>query len=363
MKRLMNLKFIIGEAGTAKTTTLKTIQDNFKKSFVCLAFTHSAANNMIEKGLTNVKTLHSFFRIMPNTTFINLPNELPKLIIIDEFSLIPVDLLESIFKNIEKTGQSTTVVCAGDLLQLPPISESSEVDLSKLDCSRVKLKGCCSLEDARKIFYDLGRTLFVSDYYINNKKLVLTKNFRCGTDVMDVLTKVLSTGICEISPLPNDESYVFIASTYENLKKMYQKKKTTIKTRMGFVEYNSDKEYVLTENINEDFYNGDYVKIASLNVNEGITITKSNCSCLIQVNKKYGCYPLLPSNYLSIHYAQGRGFNNVCLCVDDLFEIGMLYTAITRAKNKICFCSFKEQTKVDVSDITRPFNLMKENIY
>lgn len=223
----MRIKFIIGEAGTAKTSTLVRITQNLKyasagslrPSYVCLAFTHSACNNMIEKGVDckKVKTLHSFFKIMPDTTFINIPKHIPSYIIIDEFSLIPVDLLENMFDKLKDFD--VCFVLAGDLLQLPPVQ-----DYPNIRFENINLEGECSLADAKAIYHTLGRTILNSPYYIKADKMLLTKNYRCGDSVMCILNDILENGVInEVKTttvgMPLDT--VFIASTYKNLKKIY----------------------------------------------------------------------------------------------------------------------------------------------
>lgn len=356
----MRIKFIIGEAGTAKTTSIVRITQNLTTSYVCLAFTHSACNNMIEKGVNSkkVKTLHSFFKIMPDTTFINIPKKIPSYILIDEFSLIPVDLLENIFNKLKDF--ETCIVLAGDILQLPPVQ-----DYPNIRFENINLNGECSLKDAKAIYHTLGRTILNSPYYIDNAKMLLTKNFRCGDSVMCILKDILNSGIVKNvlkSCIGLPEDTVFIASTYKNLKKLYNSEcvDKRLKTRIGFIKYDVNKNYILTTNLTK-LFNGDDVKI--LQVEEDYLKLSNGTDVEELKRNENGYFNILPDNYLTIHYAQGRGFKNVCLCVDDMFEIAMLYTGITRAKENIYFITFKGIKEIDVSDLTRPFNLMRDNIY
>ena len=50
-------------------------------------------------------------------------------------------------------------------------------------------------------------------------------------------------------------------------------------------------------------------------------------------------YPICPNFLISIHKSQGRTIENVIFCIDELFDMSMLYTGITRAKNKLMFFS------------------------
>ena len=50
-------------------------------------------------------------------------------------------------------------------------------------------------------------------------------------------------------------------------------------------------------------------------------------------------YPILPANMITVHRSQGKGYDNVIICVDNLFDICMLYTAVTRARKEVLFYS------------------------
>ena len=50
-------------------------------------------------------------------------------------------------------------------------------------------------------------------------------------------------------------------------------------------------------------------------------------------------YPICPSFLITIHKSQGKTIDNVIVCIDDMFDMSMMYTAITRAKNNLVFFS------------------------
>ena len=55
----------------------------------------------------------------------------------------------------------------------------------------------------------------------------------------------------------------------------------------------------------------------------------------ITIKQKIVNYPFQPLDMMSIHKAQGQEFSTVIVVVDNLFELGHFYTAITRAKEKL----------------------------
>lgn len=369
----MHIKFIIGEAGTAKTSTLLRIQQNTNKKTVALAFTHSACNNMIEKGMKRVKTLHSFFRILPNTSYVNI-SYLPSILLIDEFSMIPLNLIFSIFSNVERydknKNKDTVIVLAGDLLQLPPIENEECVNLKNLI---VPNDIVLSLSDGKEIINTLARTIYSSEYYTKSDKLILNKNFRSNESVIKTLNEIFESEeikeIYDLKDLNNLSDYVFISSTYENLRNIRKAMNLIpdkgFNTRIGKI--NNVKNFILTENLNDKFFNGDIVEVVEID-DEFIKIKKiiDNKEETIKIVKnEYNVYNLLPLNFLTVHYAQGRGFQNVCICIDDLFELGMLYTAITRAKQNIKFITFKEKNEINekIKKNCELFKILKKIIY
>lgn len=362
----MRIKFITGKAGTAKTTTLVRIQQSSQLSSVALAFTHSACQNMIEKGMTDVHTLHSYFRILPNTNFININRELPDILLIDEFSMIPLKLIMSILKNVEsydlKKYKDTTIVLCGDFLQLPPIADTDEINIQNLSFKEdINL----SINDSIKIINTIAKTIYNSDYYKKADKLILNKNYRCDDNVILTLNNIINTGqiqtisISEFKQM-NHKDYVFLASTYDNLKKMRDltcyKSDIGYMSRIGLIK---ETQSLLTTNINDKWHNGDFVDVIEIN-DDYVEIKKHSHKIKLTKNK-HNVYDLLPLNFLTVHYSQGRGYDNVILCIDDLFEIGMLYTAITRAKKSISFITFKDT--VDLTDIIRRFKILDQIIY
>ncbi len=138
--------FITGKAGTGKTTFLHKIKNESLKRMVIVAPTGVAAINA--KGVT----IHSFFQmpfgpILPNQvastsnqqrkfskTKIDIIKSLD-LVIIDEISMVRVDLLDGIdqvlrrYKNRNKVFGGAQILMIGDLQQLAPVVKPNEWNL------------------------------------------------------------------------------------------------------------------------------------------------------------------------------------------------------------------------------------------
>ena len=376
-----NIIFIVGEAGTAKTTKLMSLAiDLIKtgKTLVCLAFTHSAVNNMYNTFHTlngskpNKKlfrTIHSYFRIVPDEgiSSFNIKRKDPDYILIDEFSLIPLEIIDLIFKTC-----FNKLILAGDLLQLNPISDRHGITQIELFNNSKFLFKETDIYSSLLVANHLSNNVFSTEQYQKCDKVLLTQNFRSENHVMKILQNVLNNQI-EILHFKDQElrEYVqknnptFIASRYEWLVLMYKEftdssqYDKSLNTKLGQTFYNNDKKFVLTKNVSKTIFNGDVVKIVS----EGIF---QHGPEQFRLEKEDDQYPILPIDYISVHKSQGRGYEYVVVILDQLFEITMLYTAITRARKDVKFVLIDydvEKFMIELKQINKAFNLLKSIIY
>jgi ATP-dependent exoDNAse (exonuclease V) alpha subunit len=389
-----SILFIIGEAGTAKTTRLMATAQRLlddQKTIICLAFTHSAVNNMYrtlhelngtspDKSL--FKTIHSYFKITPENKIrsYNLIRNDPDYILIDEFSLIPLDLVNLIFNSCK-----SNIILAGDLLQLNPISEKRSIKIELFE--NVELPGYnTDMYSSLLIASHLSNNIFSTEQYKTCNKVILTENFRSNSCVMKTLNKLLNytpemstkeilenLNDIQIFDLNSEElkTYItnnnptIISSQYKHLSKVYMSLEKPIEykyafnTKIGQTYYTDGTKFMLTKNITKQIHNGDIITMIGEN-----NFAYNNKKIIIEPED--GELPLLPLNYISIHKAQGRGYDNVVVILDDLFEITMLYTAITRAKKTINFVLLDKDInkfKDNYIKIVKSFNLLKLLIY
>lgn len=122
---------IAGYAGTGKSTLVSHIVDalNIYSDEVCyVAFTGKASMVLREKGCSNSMTAHKLLyhsKEKPDGTFEHVPRKYLecnyKLIVVDEVSMIPVDMWELLLSH------NIHVIALGDPGQLPPIDGESEI--------------------------------------------------------------------------------------------------------------------------------------------------------------------------------------------------------------------------------------------
>lgn len=416
----MKIKFIIGQAGTAKTTNLMKIAFQLftqRKSFICLAYTHSAVHNMIEKFKKNslntkfedsvinrfFKTIHSYLGIIPTETgycFQNSNFEPHDYILVDEFSLIDLDTLNYLLDKL-KSCKDINLIFAGDILQLNPVNTNPIISYELFKKIDIKT----DISSAILVGKHLSNNIYSNQIYTTSNKLILTKNFRFGTNVMNILDKAIKNDYGTIYRYNDqmikkfiNDGYVVISSKYKNLQKIYsytQNIKTdlsnsTILSRIG--EINIDKKMILTKNINKNFTNGQVVQVYLTDKDDEIKIKNDQYEVIIKksdprsdntldyseetedkkmfkntkskINNSKS-FPLLPLNFYSIFKAQGKSFDNVIIVLDDLFEITMLYTGITRAKNNVVFTHIHKLDDIleDLKIKNNAFNILKQIIY
>ena len=129
---LHNEKYTVisGYAGTGKTTLVRFIIDalGLYDNEVCFAcYTGKACQVLLQKGNKNVRTLHKLLYDSfpkPEGGFIRKPklklDEDYKLIVVDEVSMAPKELMDLLFKH------SVHVICLGDPFQLPPVDKNAD---------------------------------------------------------------------------------------------------------------------------------------------------------------------------------------------------------------------------------------------
>lgn len=386
---MIKTNFILGEAGTAKSTLIiKTIEE--LDDYVCLALTHSAVRNLSNKFIKtheidndylndHFKTIHSFFRLKfddeGNEIFtINRLIDIPDYIFVDEISLVSLTIINIIYETILNNitpDRIIHLILVGDLLQLNPINTFTLlIDYHKLfKVPNIKIK----FQEAMLIASHLSNNIYVSDYYHNSDKLILTKNYRSNSDVIHILNSVLT----DINNVNNyiiknvidyiNNGYVILSSRYNYLKKIYEqinklKYNFTVKTNLGLLYFNNGDEIMLTKNLNKNFVNGDKIKIYSEGNNIKISDNNNNYHYDFIYNQNE-TYPFLPLNFLTIHKSQGLSIDKVLIVLDDMFEITMLYTAITRAITDVKFVVLNKLDYKKMNLYNKSFNILKSILY
>jgi ATP-dependent exoDNAse (exonuclease V) alpha subunit len=127
--------FVTGDAGTGKSTLLKYFRKHTAKNIVVLASTGVAAINV------HGQTIHSFFKFPPRLVRAEEIHRLKNrklfdvldAIVIDEISMVRADVMDGIDyalrlnKGVSEPFGGVQIIMFGDLAQLPPVIESTEL--------------------------------------------------------------------------------------------------------------------------------------------------------------------------------------------------------------------------------------------
>ena len=375
-----NVKFVLGKAGTGKTTSILKSLMELNNSVLCLAYTHSAVENLKNKSNSKLKgteskkkqwvfmTIHKYLKLPINKIiYRKIANyEIYDYIVIDEISLIPLDIINILF-NLSNYFINTKFIFIGDLLQLPSIrKEKTGKKLSFLKNDKFDKPLNISLNESIKILSYLNDTVYFNDYYNNSDKLILTYNYRNDIYVQGIINEVMTDSknilkyIITAQDLNTGQSpyndYIKLASRYKYLKTLYtlsnnyNKNYKIVKSKIGDIYIKNGDLLVANENIEDmELVNGEIYKIN--NVDDEIL--------MFNIGK------FLPYNYLTIHKSQGKTLNKIIICINDLFEISMFYTALTRAQTDIkfiCFGNIETELK-NINDNNKLFKILNNIIY
>ena len=360
-----NFTIITGGPGTGKTTIINAITeiysninnynyDDLVKNIALLAPTGRASKRMSESTNLPASTIHRYLKWNKenNEFLINEDNKAnSKLIILDEVSMIDVSLLDSLFKGLKDNVQ---IILVGDYNQLPSVGpgqilkdliQSEKVDVIKLDVLYRQDENSyitklayeikdnrltnyldnkndytflrCSDESIKKNLEDLCIKLKEKEY--DYKRFQIMAPMYAGINGIDNLNKILQN----------------VFNPKDNQKK---------EIKFGDIIFReNDKILELINMPDENVYNGDIGVIKQI-IYANESDSKKN---EIYVDYDGNVVKYLPKDYgkikhgfiISIHKSQGSEFDLViipiCKSYKRMLYKKLIYTAVTRAKNKL----------------------------
>jgi len=320
------LSLITGGPGTGKTFTAKQIVEVFQTSTLLMAPTGRAASHLEDKvsaSFAKAGTLHSFLQVYSPLDYQKEVEELEaELVIVDECSMIDPFLFGRLLASI---GPHTHLVLMGDCHQLPAV-EGGSVFADLIDSHTIpliQLKKC--MRSDRTEILDLAKNLLEG----NTETL-------CTIDL----------GFAE-----GDLEKIY-QKLWAYTKKHFPKDLLQEKNRFQILS-TLRKGPLGVEAINAYLYE----KFSPLTTQVPILITRNdsrtglcNGDTAVLIENKEAVFPdgrrlpiheLPPYEYaycLSVHKSQGSEYDHVLFLVpegSEVFGKEVLYTAVTRAKNKL----------------------------
>jgi exodeoxyribonuclease V alpha subunit len=370
---------LTGGPGTGKTTTLKTIINIFerqdKKVFIC-APTGRAAQRATEVTGRQAKTVHRLLEVVPTDDENKIQanrNELNPLdcdvVVVDEMSMIDAVLMKTLLQGMKRDCR---LIMVGDSDQLPSVGAGNV--LHDLIASEV-----IKYVALKEIFRQAEKSLIVTNAHkiINGELPIL--NIKNNDFFFFERRNTLQTRETTVDMINR------IAKTYElNIKDDIQVITPARQGALGSIELNRRLQaefnpphivkqvnstlYVLREGDKvmqtQNNYNIKWKKQGTFSEEQGIGIFNGDIGVITEINEKnkqvmtdfdgriavysYEMLFQLELAYaVTVHKSQGSEFNTVIIPLfdgfDKLFYRNLLYTAVTRAKNRLLLIGTKEQ--------------------
>jgi len=337
------IKVITGGPGTGKTTITKLILDYYLRTGYVLddialaSPTGNAAQNMSIKTGLPAYTLNKLLKIIPyenNDELLATQKLDQKIYIIDEASMLSLDLAEVLFNSIPN---NSTLILIGDVDQLPAIGPGKILeDLISSDLEVYKLTHTYRQTEDSNII-DIS-------YKINNGDTNLPTN--CAD--FEVYTMPDTNSIVELSSsFYTDNSEILTPinkhiSGCNYINKIIQERLLETKKicpdsiPFGSTEFHLGDMIIATENnYTVGYINGDMGKIVSIDY-DGIYVKFLNKDLFI--NKK-DLKDIKLAYSITVHKSQGQEYDSVIIILTpesiNMINKQLLYTAVTRAKKQV----------------------------
>ena len=344
------LSVICGLPGTGKSTIADCICQYYKDHYICLtAPTGMAVNNIRNKCNIKKSYIGTIHKLLFDG-FIELKNDYPKVMIVDEFSMVDNVLFYKLIKWC-KVFDCKLVLLADDQ-QLPPISGGYPLgsilqsELFKVThLKTIKRQDEGNLKNVI-IKINKGEPVINSDF---DKQTTFFYNYS-EDNIRKLINKFeLTPTNCQFIS-PQHKHAQGTVNVNKLLQSIYSTNKTAFYSKKFSKNANVIKEHdVVVRTVNsytetDLFANGDIARISRnivdncIDVNYIHTKTKQQ----ISIDELYEDFSL--AYCLTVHKVQGSQYDNVVLIIGDDHEYSwtnndakkLLYTAISRARKR-CF--------------------------
>ncbi|AHI52857.1 SF1B family DNA helicase RecD2 [Spiroplasma culicicola] len=368
-----SISIITGGPGTGKTTVIIGIVKMYEvlfgnNDFSIAAPTGRAASRIKETSNYNAQTIHRLLKYIGNNNFeYNLERQLSKeMLIIDECSMIDNHLFASLLKGITDVKK---IVLVGDVNQLPSVSYGNVfediIDSKQFSTTTLIKNNRTISNDNKNSIIDLS--IAIKENNIEDFNFKETNNLEVlfSNDENEIKNFILNIYSKHKPSHMSDELFdlQIIAPMYkgavglEGLNKLIQNNfndKTTPNFKRGETNYYiNDKVMYLENDPILELSNGDVGYIESFNtIDNKVSNALINFNSLTKKIEKH-LFEKINLNYAcSIHKTQGSEYKNVILVLDETNNASkfflnkkMVYTAITRAKEKLYIISSEQLFK------------------
>jgi exodeoxyribonuclease V alpha subunit len=352
------VSILTGGPGTGKTTILRslvTILSAKKVNIVLCAPTGRAAQKISETTGKPAQTIHRLLQYKPGErTFLHNESTPLKLdfIVVDETSMVDVFLAASLFRALPTTAH---VLLVGDIDQLPSVGpgnvlgdiiKSKKFYVTRLD--RIFRQEACSeivsvahniihaVEDCPEIMHSFGDINPSRDFHF-----IEAETPEICLEKITLLCQKYLPMWYNIDPINDVQVLVPVHQGIvgtENLNTTFQNIFISKEYGVPWTQFRiADKIIQIRNNYEKNIFNGDLGNITYLNDDDHTAMAKfgDEVVCLSKGNLS----DIHLAYAISIHKSQGSEFPIVIIALLKqhyiMLQRNLLYTAITRGKNKV----------------------------
>ncbi len=356
-----NITVITGGPGTGKTTIIKAICEVYQminnlgfneavNKIALLAPTGRASKKMSEATLMPASTIHRFLKWNMDTGefLVNEYNpDMHHLIIVDEFSMVDLQLFDSLLNGLTR---NIKLVLVGDYNQLPSVGPGNVLkDLIESDVIDTIYLEHLYRQDEDSYIPTLAQEIKNNEL---SEQFLTTKSdytfLKCNNELMvDTLEKICHQLIekgydykrVQIMA-PMYASNIGIDSLNMRLQNIFNPKTNQNEIKYGDVIYRENDKVLQLVNDPDNFVsNGDIGVIKSIIKDNGKTVIFIDFDGNIVSYKTKDLNKIKHGFVVSIHKSQGSEFELCIVLVSNSYKRmlyrKLIYTAVTRAKKKL----------------------------
>ena len=354
-----NITIITGGPGTGKTTIIKAIcelyQNIFKLSYeeltnriALLAPTGRASKRMSESTKLPASTIHRFLKWNKETNEF-LVNEYNKndhhLIIVDEVSMIDLNLLDSLFKGLTK---NIKLVLVGDHHQLPSVGPGNILkDLIESDLIDTIYLDTLYRTDENSYITTLAHEIKdnnLSDSFLETKgDYTFLKCHSIKDNLKNLCLQLIAKGydykrVQIMAPMYAGVNG--IDNLNKELQNIFNPKTNQNEIKYGDVIFRENDKILQLVNLpEENIYNGDIGIIKNIVKIENKTFIYIDFDGNLVKYETKDLNKITHGFVISIHKSQGSEFEVVIMLISNSYKRmlykKLIYTGITRAKRKL----------------------------
>ena len=372
--------FITGKAGTGKSFLLRYFKENTKKNVLYTAPTGIAAINI---GAVTIHSAFGFDNLKDGTKFFRLSFEKAEILknlevlIIDEISMVRVDVLEQIdkilkfYNRTDKPFGGKQVIMFGDIFQLPPVVQTRAEKACFTDKyndvyffnSNAYYNGNFEIKELRKIYRQTNRVFIdilnnIREGYLPREyEVILNQHYvaKAPDNIVQLVTRnQIREEINRINLNKiNNKEYCYNADIYYNPDLKNRNEVDPDQYMCDFelkLKVGAHIMMIANDTVQKRWVNGTFGTISELGYNYIKVLIDGNEYTIEKHEfKKYRCYynkeekkliyieescvkqfPVILAYAVTIHKSQGMTYKEVVCNLDGCFASGQAYVALSR---------------------------------